>query len=147
MRIGYIYDGNGTFERKWIQPGDEGKDPKVLYKTTSVFGDYIWSDEEHINDAKNVLLEQLLDTIRSLAKLDEFWIVKREDDYRLDAKDNPLREVQGLSVEEFIPQEAKERKCTIGWKIDIPQLECLYPWDESQEIEKKMQECIKPLNK
>lgn len=137
MRIGYIKDENGKLVRKWVKEGEEGKDPDVLYQVTSQFGDYIWTDDEHMAEAKAALLEQMLDTIRELAKLDEFWIVKREVNFRHDAQDNPV-------VEEFVPQEAKDGKCILAWKISFPQLDGYYKWDEAEKLSKQLQECCGP---
>ena len=140
MRLGYIKDENGKLVRKWIKEGEEGKDPNVLYQVHSQFGDYIWTDEEHMDEAKGAFLEQMINTIRQLAKIDQFWIVKREDDFRHDAQDHPAREIQGLSVEEFVPQEAKDGKCTLGWKIGFPQLDGYYQWDEAEKLRNQLDE-------
>ena len=141
MRLGYIKDENGNLVRKWIKNGEEGKDPAVLYQVASQFGDCTWTDDEHMEEAKKALLEQMIDTIRKLAKFDEFWIVKTLDDFKNDAKNHPVREMQGLSVEEFVPQEAKEGKCTLARKIDFPQFQGYYKWDEAEKLRKQLSEC------
>lgn len=61
-----------------------------------VYGDYISAEEHLIPKAKEALLEQVIDTIRELAKKDEFWIVK--------PKDEP-------------------GDFTVAWKIHIPQMD------------------------
>ena len=61
-----------------------------------IFGDYISAKEDLIPKAKELLLEQAIDTIRELAKKDDFWIVK--------PKDEP-------------------GDFTVAWKIHIPQME------------------------
>ena len=146
MRLGYIKDENGKLVRKWVNEGEEGKDPEVLYQVTSQFGDYIWTDDEHMDEAKDVLLERMIDTIRNLAKLDEFWSVKREADFRHDAQDHPSLVMQpSLSVEDFVPQEAKDGKCTVAWKIELPQFGGYYEWNEAEKIRKQLDECCAHL--
>lgn len=141
MRIGYIKDEDGKLVRKWVKEGEEGKDPAVLYQVASQFGDYTWTDEEHMKEAKKALLEQMINTIFNLATLDAFWIVKTLDDFKNDAQNNPVREIQNISVEKFIPQEAKEGKCMLAWKIDFPQIQGYYKWDEAEKLRKQLSEC------
>lgn len=141
MRFGYIKDENGNLVRKWVKDGEEGKDPDVLYQVAAQFGDYIWTDEGHMEDAKNALLEQMINTIRKLATMDAFWVMKTLDDFQNNAQNNPVREMQNLSVEKFIPQEAKEGKCMLGWEIDFPQFEGYYKWDDAEKIRKQLDEC------
>ena len=143
LRIGYVKNEDGTLKRKWVQVGEEAKYPDVLFQVCSQFGDYIWTDEEHMDEAKDALLEQMINNIRKLAKVEQFWIVKKEDDFRHEAQDNPVREIRGESVEEFIPQEAKDGKCTLGWKISCPQLDGYYKWDEAEKIQKQLDEIFK----
>ena len=146
MRLGYIKDKNGKLVRKWVKDGEEGKDPNVLYQIESMFGDWIWTDDAHLDEAKACLLEQMIGTIREIAKLDDFWIVKREEDIRRDAEDDPARMMQGVSVEEFIPQEAREGKCILAWKIDFPQFAGYYSWSQAEKLKKQLQECCGQLN-
>lgn len=77
-----------------------------------LYGEYILTDEEHIQDAKDILLEILIDTIRALAKEDDFWIIKTAEDHR----NAPLSKILG------VPKEA-EGKGTVAWKIQIPQMQ------------------------
>ena len=58
-----------------------------------VYGDYVQCTEDKIEEAKAELLEQMIDTIRELAKKDEFWIVKE-----------------------------KEGGCTVAWKAEFSQM-------------------------
>lgn len=43
----------------------------------AAYGDYISCRDDQIPEAKKLLLEQLIDMIRAMATLDEFWIVTR----------------------------------------------------------------------
>ena len=124
MRLGYIKDENGKLVHKWIQEGDEGKDPDVLYHVTPQFGDFVFTDDEHMDEAKKAFLEQMFNTIKNLAKLDEFWLVKREAD-----------------------SASTDAKCMLGWKISFPQLEGYYNWEEAEKINKKLGECCAQANK
>ena len=58
-----------------------------------VYGYYERCEEDKIEEAKAVLLEQMIDMIREVAKKDEFWIVKKADD-----------------------------AYTVGWKAKFPQM-------------------------
>jgi hypothetical protein len=58
------------------------------------YGDYVMVDEDQIQEAKEELLVGILNTIKEVAKNDRFWIVKPVDG----------------------------GKCTVGWKIDFPQM-------------------------
>lgn len=59
-----------------------------------LYGDYVRCEDNQIEEAKAELLEQMIDSIRVLAKKDEFWIVKRVDD----------------------------NEYTVGWKAMFPQM-------------------------
>ena len=61
-----------------------------------IFGDFVFAKEHLIPRAKELLLQQAIDTIRELANDDEFWIVKPADD---------------------------PGDFTVAWKIHIPQME------------------------
>lgn len=77
-------------KRKFVfKPAEEASEPKWC----CAYGDYAQCDEGDIEEAKAVLLEQMIDTIRELAKKDEFWIIKK---------------VNGLR--------------TVGWKAEFPQM-------------------------
>ena len=58
------------------------------------YGDYKLVDEDKIQEAKEEHLKNIFDTIKEVAKDDRFWIVKKCGD----------------------------NKCTVGWKIDFPQM-------------------------
>lgn len=45
-----------------------------------VYGNYAQCEEDRIEETKAALLEQMFDTLRELAKKDEFWIVKKAND-------------------------------------------------------------------
>jgi hypothetical protein len=77
---------NGKFVFK---PSDETPETNQC----CTYGNYGKCEEEEIEKAKDLLLEQLIDTIRELAKKDEFWIIKK---------------VNGLR--------------TVGWKVVFPQM-------------------------
>lgn len=70
------------------------------------YGNYAFTDKAHIQEVKDELLEGLIETIRELAKQDEFWIVKHLDE------GNPLN-AQAM---------ADGHETTVGWKITIPQM-------------------------
>lgn len=40
------------------------------------YGDFVICKESDIDNAKKLLLEQMIETIRELAKTDEFWCIK-----------------------------------------------------------------------
>ena len=70
------------------------------------YGNYVATDRNGIQKAKDELLESLIDTIQELAKRDDFWIVKEFDESVL------------LNPE----LRAKGKNTTVGWKIDIPHM-------------------------
>ena len=70
------------------------------------YGNYVATDHNDIQKAKEAMLEDLIGTIRELAKKDEFWIVKNIDE------SNPLS--HGLLAE--------GKDTTVGWKITVPQM-------------------------
>lgn len=70
------------------------------------YGNYAAADRSSIQLVKDSLLENLIDTIRELAKRDDFWIVKRCD---------PANPLDDILV-------ANGNDCTVGWKIDIPHM-------------------------
>ena len=61
----------------------------------AVYGDYLLTEKEDIQKAKDTLLESLFNVIRELSEQDEFWIVK----------------------------ETNSGQVTVGWKIHIPQMD------------------------
>ena len=72
-----------------FKPAEEAPEPNW----SCAYGDYVQCEEDEIKEAKAVLLEQMIDTVRELAKNDEFWIVKK---------------VNGLR--------------TVSWKAEFPQM-------------------------
>lgn len=128
MRLGYIKDENGKLVRKWVKQGEEGKDPDVLYQVATQFGEYLWTDEEHMEEAKKALLESMFDCIRNLAKIDKFWIVKHVD------KNDPLSTLG-------CPMDNKDNAATVAWKISFPQMEGYFKWDEAEKLKKQLEEC------
>ena len=70
------------------------------------YGNYVATDRNGIQKAKEAMLEDLIGTIRELAKRDDFWIVKRC------YPANPLDDILA----------AGGNHCTVGWKIDIPHM-------------------------
>ena len=80
-------DENGNPARKFAPMEDER--PSPVY---AVYGDYLRTDKEHIQQTKDSLLVSIIDTIRDLSENEDFWIVKEADDGSV----------------------------TVGWKIHIP---------------------------
>ena len=70
------------------------------------YGNYVAAGRNDIQKAKDEMLEDLIGTIRELAKRDDFWIVKRCDPA------NPLDDILIVGGND----------CTVGWKIDIPHM-------------------------
>ena len=59
------------------------------------YGDFLQTDAGNIEQAKETLLEAMFNSIRKIAKKDEFWIVKH----------------------------VGENMVTVGWKAQFPQME------------------------
>ena len=133
MFLGFTKDENGKLVSKFVKE-DDLHNPEYLFRAGAEFGDYIWTDEDHIEVAKETLLERMFDAIRKIAKLDEFWIVKRPSDF-----ENSETESFGLFQ---TPKEAKEGKCTVGVKFHLPQTEGYYPFEEREQIQKRFDECM-----
>ena len=134
MRLGYIKDENGNLTRKWVKEGEDEKNPEVLFPVVAQFGDYIWTDEEHMQAAKATLLEDMIYTIRELAKNGKFWIVKGLSDF--ESEENPL-----FAMEHEIPQQAKDGKSLVAWKLHLPQMEGCYPKEVADQIQKELEAC------
>lgn len=114
VRVGYVKGEDGKLEQKLLKNDEIGKDPNVLYQVASQLGDYIITDEESIERTKKELLDRMFKTIRKVAELDEFWIVK----------------------------ELAAGKVTVAWKIDIPQLQGYYTWERAEELTKLLDETM-----
>ena len=95
-----IVDGKPV--RKWV-PVDEAPEPECHQ-----YGGYLKVKEEQIPETKEVLLEQLFDMLREIAKDDKFWIVKRASDFDNSILGRPA----GFSDDDV----------TVGYKIDLPQM-------------------------
>lgn len=133
MRIGYIRNENGNLVRKLVEEGEENN-PEILYYVGATLGDHTWVDEDHIDDAKAALLENMLRTIREIAKSDRFWIVQNPDYWK--AFSHPDNLVDS------VPKKAKEGKTSVAWKINFPQMGGYYAWEEAERIEKELDECF-----
>ena len=75
-----------------------------------LYGGYMFADEAEIEEAKKVLLDQIIGQILEAAKDDWFWIVKHVD------PNDPLS-VSGC------PVEIRDHAVTVGWKVHFPQME------------------------
>ena len=140
MRLGYVKDDNGKLVRKWFREGDDDSD--FLFPVVAEFGDYLWTDDDRMEEAKEHLLEHLFNAIRNLAKDDRFWLVKRLSDFEKDEA-----EYSSATISLFpVPQEAKAGKCTLGWRLHLPQMEGYYKRDEADEYQKRLDECLVNLN-
>ena len=73
------------------------------------YGDYLWCNEDQIEETKEVLLEQMFETIREIAKKDEFWIIKKAD------ANNPLT-TMGCPIADM------DKAYTVGWKVAFDQM-------------------------
>ena len=136
MRLGYVKDDNGKLVRKWFREGDDDSD--FLFHVVAEFGDYLWTDDEHMEEAKDALLEKMFSKIRKLAKLDEFWIVKRLSDF-----ERAEAEAMSATGSLFpVPHEAKDGKCALSWRFHIPQMEGYYKRDEADQRQKQLEECF-----
>lgn len=145
MRIGYIKDENGKLVRKFVKEDEVGKDPDVLFLVSAHLGDYTYADEDNIEEAKAALLENMFNAIRELAKNDKFWIVKTVDDRWNDFQNSVLSEMHKMTREEWLGhqyQEVKDGKLTIGCRIDFPEMEGYYTWEEAERLQKQYDACV-----
>lgn len=144
FRLGFVKDENGNLKRKLVAIGEEWKDPNVLYQVGGPFGDCYWTDAEHMDEAKAAMLEKMIDAIRNLAKIDAFWIVKTEDDLWDEFKDSSINQMRKLSKEEWCElraQEGIDGKCALCWKIEAPQLDGYYKWEEAEKLREQLEKC------
>lgn len=72
----------------------------------SLYGNYAICVEGAIDKTKECLLEQIFDTIRELAKKDEFWIVKKVSDSNLSCQ---------IAAD-------PDKTYTVAWKAESPQM-------------------------
>lgn len=91
FKVIFVEDENGKPVRKFVPENDERPGPEYAN-----YGDYVITDAEHIQEAKEKLLEGMCEVLKKLSEKDEFWIVKAIDGV--------------LSV---------------GWKINIPHMDKL----------------------
>lgn len=147
MYVGFEKTQNGEYKKKLVKTEDVGKDPDVFYKVASELGDYVVAKANGIEEAKELLLENMLNAIRSVAKMDEFWIVKRITDADYDAyRNSPLYQFQPKTKEEWIsdqPEELRNGGATVAIKIGLPQFDGYYSWEEAKSIEEKLAECMR----
>ena len=99
FRVITVKDENGNPVREFV-PVEEAPEPECF-----VYGGYLWCAADKIQETKEVLLEQMIGTIRELAEKDNFWIVKDSKAFT----DGPVPVVP-------------ENDCTVAWKIDFPQM-------------------------
>ncbi len=96
--------------RKVIVKDDNGNDVTrfvpMEVPECHVYGGYLKVKEAEIPETKEVLLDQMLDTIREIAKDDKFWIVKKTED--------------GQYI--------------VGWKIEFPQMYTQKPVEAPEPV-------------
>jgi hypothetical protein len=90
FKIVMAKDDDGNLVRKFV-PEEEAQDCPVY----AVYGDYLKVNKQEIQTAKNALLENLFDVIRTLSERDDFWIVKELDEHTI----------------------------TVGWKVHFPEMD------------------------
>ena len=72
----------------------------------NMYGNYIYCSEEYVQEAKPLLLKQMVLMIRDLAEMDDFWEITR------------------------MPDEEKDRSVRLGYKICIPNMrKGQRPWE------------------
>ena len=86
-------DENGNYIRRWI-PADSPS----FRPAESVYGGYVETDKEHIQEAKDSLLKNMFDMLTELSKKESFWFVREQDDNRV---------VVGWSIE-IIPMSERQ---------------------------------------
>lgn len=79
----------------------------------SLYGDYVCAEEKDIPRCKELLLEQMIGTIRELAKEDKFWIIKHIN------QGDPTR----MSGWPHCPITKPGMDVVVGWKIHFPQMD------------------------
>lgn len=81
-------------------------------RDTGLYGNYIKVKVENIPLAKDLMLDNLVATIRELAKREDFFIIKKHED----VPDDPL--LQLIKFKSGIAED----EATVGWKIQLPQM-------------------------
>ena len=143
MRLGYIKNENGELVRKFVTEKEYEENDEILYHVGALFGDYGYADEEHMQEVKAALLEDMILKIRKLAELDSFWIVKTVDDMWNEFKNSISCEILKLSKEDWLElqrQEVKDGKGTVAWKLELPQMEQFLQRDEAEKFQKQLDE-------
>lgn len=85
----------------------------------ALYGGYVKCGADETEKAKELLLEELFYTIRELAKQDDFWIVKKPEDF-----------IDVLNPDPVL----KENEVTVAWKIHFPQMEKYSLSDKTLEV-------------
>ena len=149
MRLGYIKDENGKLVRKFVTEKEYEENDEILYPANAMFGGYDFADAKNMQEVKEALLEKMIRTIRELAELDSFWIVRTVDDMWNGFQNSVLSEMHKLSKEEWLEQqrqEVKDGKGTVAWKMELPQMVQWCKRDEAEKIQKKLEEICKINN-
>ena len=71
FKVIFVADENGKPVRKFVPMDDERPGPEYAN-----YGDYLITDAEHIQEAKEKLLEGMYEVLKKLSEKDEFWIVR-----------------------------------------------------------------------
>lgn len=71
-------DENGNYIRRWTPADNPSFRP-----AESVYGGYVETDKEHIQEAKDSLLKNMFDALTELSRKESFWIVREQDDNRV----------------------------------------------------------------
>lgn len=77
FKLEMVPDENGKMVRKWTPIEDLSE---ATPEIGCVYGNIVRTDADHIEETKSDLLEDMIARIRTLAKHDNFWIVKPTDD-------------------------------------------------------------------
>ena len=91
FKMEMVPDENGKLVRKWTPVENESE---ATPDNCCVYGNYVKTNADHIEEAKAGLLEDMIALIRILALHDNFWIVKPTDDGQV----------------------------TVAWKAEFPQM-------------------------
>lgn len=147
-RFGYVKDENGELKRKYVSEEEHRENPEILYKVRAGYASYAIAHPGYIEEVKADLLEQMIETIRNLAKLDKFWEVTTLDDHWNNYKNGPMGEMHPMTKEEFIAlqsQEMKDGGVFVGWEFNLPNFEGIYKRDEADELNKKLDDAFVEL--
>ena len=123
----YMKNETGKMKMKFVPIEEAKQNPDYLLRVQAEIGDYSWTDEAHMEQTKEKLLEGMFDVIRSIAKHESFWIIKGLNEYKEDALTIPPGFIPG----DGIPQEAKDGKVSVAWKADFTGISGRFPYDEA----------------